>query len=92
MNNNGDDKEELGKIDAEGPGIVEGGPLDCQDCGKPMGKALAAGFVKSEGGKMYVAGICPECMVDRLGLEWREMPQTSIVVPGTPTPPGTKPS
>ena len=87
MTDNGDEPQEV----VESPDVVEGGPLDCQDCGKSMGKQLAAGFVKYVGKKMYVAGLCPECMVDRLGLEWREMPQSSILVPGAQGP-GMRPS
>ena len=86
MSDNGDGPEEVAVS-----GITPGGPLDCQDCGKPIGKQMAAGFLKQEGGVMYVAGLCPECMVDRLGLEWREMPKSSIVVAG-PSAAGMRPS
>jgi len=83
---NGDEPEEVVVS-----GIVPGGPLDCQDCGRSMGKQLVAGFMKQEDGITYVAAICPECMVDRLGLEWREMEKSSIVVPGV-APQGMRPS
>ncbi len=68
--------------DEETPQIIPGGPLDCQDCGDSLGRKLAAGFSKKgEDGKIYIAGICPDCMVKRLGLEWREHKTPTLVVP-----------
>ena len=56
--------------------------FDCQDCGVRLSLPLTSGFAKKEGGKAYVAGLCPDCMVKRMGLEWREVKRSSILVAG----------
>jgi len=56
--------------------------MGCQDCDRTLSSPLATGFVKKIEGKVYVAAVCPDCMVKRMGLEWRLMERPSIVVPG----------
>ena len=56
--------------------------LACQDCGAIVGFPLTTGFAKKANSKMYVAALCPDCMVKRMGLEWRELKRSSVVVPG----------
>jgi len=56
--------------------------LACQDCDRILSSPLSTGFVKKVEGKLYVAALCPDCMVKRMGLEWRLMERPSVVVPG----------
>ena len=56
--------------------------MDCQDCNRTLSLPLVSGFVKKVEGKLYIAALCPDCGVKRMGLEWRLMERPSIVVPG----------
>jgi len=69
-------------------------PTACQVCGKEVRPPGAQVFGKAEvvNGKreVFVAVICMECMMKKIGLQWRKAPpQSKILVPSRTIPPGT---
>ena len=57
------------------------GPEDCQKCGAQSPFPVAKFGKPGKNGKILMACICMDCLIEANGMEWREATPTTIVVP-----------